>query len=157
MKPSAKLIETFNEILTAELIGINQYFAHAKLCRHWGYLKLAEINRKESMSEMKHADELMERIIYLGGIPNVQRLGKIRIGEGVPEQLKLDRELEKDAIARLNRAIEQAVSVHDNGSRALLEKILAAEEEHLDWLETQLTLIDQLGEAAYLAEQIHGA
>jgi bacterioferritin len=155
MKGHAKLIEALNEVLTAELTGINQYFIHAKMCENWGYGRLAEVNRKESISEMKHADEVIERILFLEGVPNMQRLGKVRVGETVAEQLKLDHGLEVDAVNRLNKTIVQAVDVGDNGSRELLEKILVSEEEHVDWLEAQLELIKQVGEQNYLAQQIH--
>lgn len=154
MKGHSKLIEVLNEVLTGELTGINQYFVHAKMCENWGYKRLYEKIRKESLEEMKHADELIERILYLEGIPNVQRLGKVRVGETVPEQLKVDLALEKEAVERLNRAISLAVEVGDNGTRELLESILTSEEEHIEWLEAQLTLLRQVGEQNYLAQQI---
>lgn len=154
MKGNSKLIEMLNEVLTGELTGINQYFVHAKMCENWGYKRLYEKIRKESLEEMKHADELIERILYLEGIPNVQRLGKVRVGETVPEQLKVDLALEKEAVERLNRAISLAVEVGDNGTRELLESILTSEEEHIEWLEAQLTLLRQVGEQNYLAQQI---
>ncbi|GBD26852.1 Bacterioferritin [bacterium HR30] len=154
MKGHSKLIEMLNEVLTGELTGINQYFVHAKMCENWGYKRLYEKIRKESLEEMKHADELIERILYLEGIPNVQRLGKVRVGETVPEQLKVDLALEKEAVERLNRAISLAVEVGDNGTRELLESILTSEEEHIEWLEAQLTLLRQVGEQNYLAQQI---
>lgn len=155
MKGDKKLIDALNEILTGELTGVNQYFIHAKMCDNWGYDRLAAVNRKESIGEMKHADELIERILYLEGVPNMQRLGKVRVGESVAEQLKLDLALEVDAVKLLNKSIELAVSVHDNGSRELLEKLLVDEEEHIDWLESQLGLIKQVGLENYLSEQIH--
>ncbi len=155
MKGNAKLIEALNEILTGELTGVNQYFIHAKMCESWGYKRLAEKNRKESIEEMKHADELIERILFLDGVPNMQRLGKVRVGETVAEQLKLDHGLELEAVARFNKTIELAVDVHDNASRELLEKMLVSEEDHVDWLEAQLELIKQVGEENYLAQQIH--
>jgi len=155
MKGNAKLIEALNEILTGELTSVNQYFVHAKMCANWGYHRLAEAVRKESIEEMKHADDLIERILYLDGVPNVQRLGKIRIGETVPEQLKLDYKLETEAIPRLNQAIALAVEVGDNGTREMLEEILTSEEEHVEWLEAQFALLKQVGEQNYLAQQIH--
>jgi len=155
MKGNKKLIDALNEILTGELTAINQYFVHAKMCQNWGYARLAEMNRKESIGEMKHADELIERILFLDGVPNLQRLGKVRVGETVAEQLKVDLALEMDAIPNLNKAIAQAVQVGDNGTRELLEDILKSEEEHVDWLEAQLELIRQVGEQNYLAQQIH--
>jgi bacterioferritin len=142
-------------VLTGELTSVNQYFVHAKMCRNWGYRALAERLKKESIDEMKHADELIERILYLDGVPNLQRLYKVNVGETVPEQLKLDRQLEVDAVGRLNKGIVLCVEVGDNGSRELLAKILVSEEEHLDWLETQLHLVATIGEAHYLAQQVH--
>ena len=155
MKGNKKVLELLNEVLTGELTSVNQYFLHAKMCKNWGYLRLAEIIRKESIDEMKHADELIERILYLEGVPNLQRLSKVNVGESVPEQLRLDRETEVDAVARLNKGIALCVEVGDNGSRDLLESILTSEEAHLDWLETQLSLVASLGEANYLAQQLH--
>jgi bacterioferritin len=155
MKGNTKLVEALNEVLTAELTGINQYFIHAKMCENWGYHRLYEANRKESIDEMKHADELIERILFLEGIPNMQRLGKVKVGETVPQQLELDLALEVEAVARLNKAIELAVEVHDHGTREQLEKILTSEEEHVNYLEAQLELIKQVGEQNYLSEQIH--
>lgn len=154
MKGNAKLIELLNEVLTGELTGINQYFVHAKMCENWGYKHLYEKIRKESLEEMKHAEELIERILYLEGVPNMQRLGKVRVGETVSEQFKLDLALEKEAVERLNRAIALAVEVSDNGTRELLEEILTSEESHIEWLEAQLTLLRQVGEQNYLAQQI---
>ncbi len=154
MKGNPKLIELLNEVLTGELTSINQYFVHAKMCKNWGYHRLYERIRKESMDEMKHADELIERILFLDCVPNVQRLGKVRVGETVPEQLKLDLALEKEAVTRLNQAIALAVEVGDNGTRHLLESLLKSEEEHIEWLEAQLTLLEQVGEKNYLAQQI---
>jgi bacterioferritin len=155
MKGNAKLIEALNEILTGELTSVNQYFVHAKMCENWGYHRLAEAVRKESIEEMKHADDLIERILYLEGVPNVQRLGKIRVGETVPEQLKLDYKLETEAIPRLNQAIALATDVGDNGTREMLEDILTSEEEHVEWLEAQFVLLEQVGEQNYLSQQIH--
>jgi bacterioferritin len=154
MKGNVKIIEALNDILTAELTGIFQYFAHAKMCDNWGYERLAEAIRKESMEEMKHADELIERILFLEGVPNMQRLGKVKVGEKVAEQLKLDRALELEAVTRLNKAIALATDVGDNGSRELFEDILESEEDHVDWLEAQLELIQQVGEQNYLAQQM---
>ncbi len=155
MKGNAKVIEALNDVLTGELTGINQYFIHGKMCENWGYKRLAEADRKEAIEEMKHADELIERILLLEGIPNMQRLGKVKVGETVPEQFKLDHALEIEAAGRLNKAIALAVEVGDNGTRDLLEEILESEEEHIDWLEAQLALVKQVGEQNYLAQQIH--
>jgi bacterioferritin len=136
------------------LTAVNQYFVHARMCENWGYQRLWEHIRKESIDEMKHADELIERVLYLEGIPNVQRLAKINIGQTVPEQLKLDLDLEKVAVKKLNDFIELCRTLGDNGSRQLLEDILESEEKHINWLEAQLSLIAQVGEAQYLAQQI---
>jgi len=154
MKGNAKLIEVLNEILTGELTAINQYFIHAKMCDNWGYDRLAHKIREESISEMKHADELIERILFLEGVPNMQRLDKVRVGETVPEQLQLDLKFEEVAVPRLNKAIALAADVGDNTTRELLEKVLKSEESHVDWLESQLELIKQVGEENYLAQQI---
>ncbi len=156
MKSNKKIIEALNEILTGELTAINQYFIHAKMCANWGLQRLAEANRKESIGEMKHADEIIERILFLEGVPNMQRLHKVRVGENVPEQLDLDLKLELEAIPLLNKTIALAVELGDNGTRELLEEILTSEEEHVDWLEAQLGLIKSIGIENYLAQQIHG-
>lgn len=154
MQGSATVIELLNDVLTAELTAVNQYFVHSKMCSNWGYDRLAHHNRDESIGEMKDAEELIERILYLEGVPNLQRLGTVQVGETVPEQLALDLEVERTAIERLNRGIATCVAEGDNGSRDLLEDILEGEEDHADWLETQLELIRQLGEAHYLAQQV---
>jgi bacterioferritin len=154
MKGNPKLIEALNQVLTGELTAINQYFLHSRMCRNWGFHRLAKHAYDESIGEMKHADEIIERVLYLEGIPNLQRLNKVKVGETVPEQMKLDRELEVEAVTLLNKTIELAVSVHDNGTREILEEILRSEEEQLDWLETQIELIRQVGDKAYLAEQM---
>ena len=154
MQGDRNVIDLLNDVLTAELTSVNQYFADAKMCANWGYDRLAEKFRDESIGEMKDADELIERILYLEGMPNLQRLGSVRIGETVPEKLQLALELERAAIDRLNAGIAQCVSVGDNGSRELLDDILEGEEAHLDWIETQLELVRQIGEAHYLAQQI---
>ncbi len=148
------VIKVLNDVLTAELTGINQYFLHGEMCRQWGYQRLYKVIRKESIDEMKHAEKLMERILYLRGVPNVQRLGKINVGETVPEQFKSDRALEAEAVERLNAGIALCVEKGDNGTRHLLEEILESEEEHLDWLDSQIELIGQVGEQNYLAQQI---
>ena len=154
MKGSKKVVDMLNDVLSAELVGINQYFLHAKMCKNWGFERIAEVNYRESIDEMKHADRLVERILFLQGLPNLQKLGRVRVGQTVPEQLELDLDLELDAVARLNRGIALCVSEADNTSRDLLEDILESEEEHLDWLETQLGLLAHLGEKPYLAEQL---
>ncbi len=152
--PDKATISLLNEVLTGELTAVNQYFVHARMCGSWGYTRLAAHIHKESIDEMKHAQALIDRVLYLGGVPNVQRLGKINIGETVKEQLTVDLALENEALPRLNAGIEQLRVAGDNGSRFLLESILASEENHVDWLEAQLELIAQLGEANYLAQQI---
>jgi len=146
MRGHEQVLSLLNDVLTAELTAINQYFIHGRMCENWGYERLWKKLRDESIGEMKHADELIERILYLEGVPNVQRLGKVNVGETVPEQLRLDLELERDAIRMLNAGI--------NGSRELLEHILEGEESHANWIEAQLTLIAQTGEGNYLAQQI---
>lgn len=154
MKGDPKVIEILNDVLTAELTAINQYFVHAEMCENWGYDRLHYIIRKHSIGEMKHAEELIERVLFLEGIPNVQRLGKISIGENVPEILKSDYALEMEALPRLNEGIETCRELGDNNSRHLLEEILEEEEEHVDWLEAQMTLLEQVGVQNYLSEQI---
>lgn len=154
MQGSAKVIELLNDILTAELTAVNQYWVHARMCQNWGYERLWQKIRAEAIDEMKHADQLVERILYLDGIPNLQRLGKIMVGQTVPEQFRLDLDVEKVAIDRLNLCVAACVSEADNSTRALLEGILVSEEEHADWLEAQIDLINQVGEANYLAQQI---
>ena len=154
MKGNDKVITLLIDCLTAELTAVNQYFLHARMCENWGYQRLWKKIRAESIGEMKHADALIERILYLEGVPNVQRLGKVNVGQTVPEQLRLDLDVEKAAVSALNAAIELSRSLGDNGSRELLESILHGEEEHANWLEAQLSLIAQAGEANYLAQQI---
>jgi bacterioferritin len=150
------IIELLNDVLTAELTAINQYFVNAKMLANWGYERLGEHFHTSSIDEMKDADELIERILYLDGLPNLQRLGSVRVGQTPVEQLQLALDLEAEAIARLNNGIGLCVQHADNGSRDLLEKILAGEEEHADWLETQLALVGQIGEANYLSQQVRG-
>lgn len=154
MKGDKKIIEILNEVLTAELTAINQYFVHGEMCENWGFARLQGVIRKHSIGEMKHAEEIIERILFLDGIPNMQRLGKINIGENVPEILRLDLALEMEAVARLNPQIEVCRTLDDNATRHLLEEILTDEEEHIDWIEAQLALIEQVGAQNYLAQQI---
>jgi bacterioferritin len=148
------IIELLNEVLTAELTAINQYFIHARMCENWGYKRLWKKVREESIGEMRHADRLIERILYLEGVPNLQRLGKVNVGQTVPEQLRLDLEVERTAVAALNSGIEVCRGLGDNGTRDMLEEILKAEEDHINWIEEQLELIKQVGEGHYLAQQI---
>ncbi|MGH8993517.1 MAG: bacterioferritin [Acidimicrobiia bacterium] len=154
MQSSPEIIDLLNDVLTAELTAVNQYFVHSKMQDNWGYRRLAAHGREESFGEMKHAEQLIERILYLEGVPNMQRLSTVRVGETVTEQITLELETEKDAIVRLAAGIEQCRRT-DEGTRLLLESILAAEEDHADWLETQLELIRQLGEGLYLNTQVH--
>ncbi len=155
MKGDSAIIEALNEVLTAELTAINQYFIHHKMCENWGYERLAKKKREESIEEMKHADEIIGRILYFEGVPNLQRLSPIRVGENPVEQHKLDLALETEAVDRLNKAIALCREKGDNGSRELLEDILVNEEESVDWLEAQLYIIEEIGKEQYLAEQIH--
>ncbi len=154
MKGDAQVIELLNQVLANELVAINQYFLHARMCENWGYERLWKKIRAESIDEMKHADQLIERILYLDGFPNLQKLGKIEIGETVVEQLKSDLGLEKRAIPVLNDGIALCRSKGDNGTAELLEDILVSEEEHANWLEAQLTLVEQVGAQGYLPQQI---
>lgn len=156
MKGDAEVIQVLNDVLCAELTGINQYFIHAMMCRNWHYKKLAEHSRKESIEEMQHAQEVIERILYLDGVPNMQKYMKINVGPTVPEQHAFDLELEKQAVERLNKGIALCRDKGDNGTRVLLDKILVAEEEHVDWLEAQLEQIKTIGIENYLAQQIEG-
>jgi bacterioferritin len=155
MKGDARILDLLNEILTGELTAINQYFLHAKMCKNWGYEALGERIRKESIDEMKHADMLVERVLFLDGLPNLQRLGKLVIGQSVPEILKNDLGLEMTAIPMLNKGIQLCRDLGDNGSEDLLTRILVSEEAHVDWLEAQLELLKQMGDGNYLAQQIH--
>lgn len=155
MQGDADVIEALNEILTAELTAINQYFIHARMCANWGYERLAAKIADESIDEMKDAQRIIDRILFLDGIPNLQRLSTVRVGETVPEQFELDLAMEHAAVERYNRAVELCVAKGDNGTRALLEQHLQGEESHADWLEAQLALIGQVGVENYLAHQIN--
>lgn len=155
MKGDPDIIEALNAILTSELVAINQYFIHHKMCENWGYGRLSKKKREESIEEMKHADRVIERILFLDGTPNMQRLGPVRVGENAVEQHEVDLTLELEAVARLNKAIELCTKKLDNGTRELLEAILHEEEDGIDWLEAQLHLVKELGKERYLAEQIH--
>ncbi len=155
MQGDNQVIEALNEVLTAELTAINQYFIHHKMCENWGYEKLSKKKREESIEEMKDADHVIARILYFDGVPNMQQLNPVRVGENPIEQHKLDLELETENIARLNDAIALCRESSDNGSREMLEEILSGEEESADWLEAQLHIVDEIGKEAYLAEQIH--
>jgi bacterioferritin len=154
MQGDDRVIEALNEVLTAELTAINQYFIHAKMSANWGYERRAERLRHESIDEMKHAERLVERILYFEGTPNMQRLFPVQVGESVEEQLRLDLGVEYEAVPRLNHGIALCVEVGDNGTREMLEDILVSEEEHVDWLETQLGLIDKIGLQNYQQSQM---
>lgn len=155
MQGDPRVIEALNEILTAELTAINQYFIHHKMCQNWGYKKLSTQKYNESIEEMKDADAIIERILYLDGVPNMQRMNPISVGEDPIEQHQLDLAIETAAIARLNNAIALCREATDNGTRALLEKVLQGEEESADWLEAQLQLVEKVGRESYLSEMIH--
>ena len=155
MKGKPEIIEALNSVLSAELTAINQYFIHHRMCENWGYQRLSKQKREESLGEMKDADRVIARILYLEGVPNMQRMNPVRIGEDPIEQHRLDLELERAAIQRLNDAIALSREQGDNGTRELLEDLLEGEEESADWLETQLHLVEELGKQAYLAEMIH--
>jgi bacterioferritin len=156
MKGSDKVIECLNELLTAELTAINQYFIHAKMCENWGFSKLHKHVYEESIDEMKHADDLIERILFLEGVPNVQRYNKVNVGETVKEQFELDLAMEYEAVKRFRDGIKLARDHADESTAELLEHMLVSEEKHVDWLETQLGLIAQVGLENYLSTQIHG-
>ncbi|HZT34025.1 MAG TPA: bacterioferritin [Bryobacteraceae bacterium] len=155
MQGNDQVLNFLNEALKAELTAINQYFLHAKMCENWGYLRLADYYRKESIEEMKHADALMQRILFLEGEPNMTDLFPIKVGKDVKAQLENDLELELDALPRLNAAIRTATEAGDNASRELFEKILLDEDHHVDYLEGQLHIIAEIGIENYLAQQIH--
>ena len=155
MRGDPEILDLINEVLTGELTAINQYFVHAKMCDNWGYRRLGEKVRDESIEEMKHAEALVERILYLEGVPNLQRLGPLHVGETVQEQFESDLGVEREALSRLGDGIALCLAKGDHGSRDLLESILTDEEEHVDWLETQLETIRQIGIEHYLAQQLH--
>ena len=154
MRGDPQIVEALNAVLTAELTAINQYFVHAKMCRNWGYERLAKKKHDESIGEMKDADRLIERILYLQGTPNLQRLFPVRVGENPIEQHELDLALELAAVERYNRAIALALSKGDSGTRELLEHHLVDEEKSVDWLESQLHVVREIGRERYLAEQL---
>ena len=155
MQGNPEILDVLNEVLTAELTAINQYFLHAKIMEDWGFDRLAAHTKHESIDEMKHAEIVTDRILFLDGLPNYQRYFPLKIGETVPEMFEADRDLEFAAVERLNRGIALARDAGDNGSRELFEQILVSEEEHIDWLETQLESIRQVGIENYLAEHLH--
>jgi bacterioferritin len=154
MKGDPRIIDLLNEILSGELTAISQYFLHAKMCLNWGYEYLGKKIYDESIDEMKHADRLVERILFLDGLPNLQKLGKLTIGQTVVEILRADLAYETQTIPRFNKGIQVCRDAGDNGSEDLLTKILVDSECHVDWLESQLELVGQVGEAHFLAQQI---
>jgi bacterioferritin len=153
MQGDKEILVALNDILTSELTAINQYFIHYKMLENWGYLRLGQKKREESIEEMKHADKLIERILYLDGVPNLQRLSPVRVGEEPIEMHKLDLELEREAVARLNQAIALCLDKKDAGTRELLESLLEDEEDSIEWLEAQLYIVKDIGRERYLAEQ----
>jgi bacterioferritin len=154
MKGHPDVIQLLNDVLCAELTAINQYFIHARMLQNDRYVRLAKHAQEESIGEMKHAQVAIDRILYLEGVPNMQKYTKINVGQTVPEQFQFDLAVEKDAVERLNKGLELCRTHADNGTRLLLEEILKSEEEHIDWIEAQLTQIGELGLANYLAQQI---
>lgn len=154
MKGDPRVIEILNEVLTAELTAINQYFIHYKMLDNWGYGRLARVKRKESIEEMKHADDVIERILLLEGVPNMQRLSSVKVGENPVEMHELDLALERAGVDRLNRGIAIATQAVDNGTRALLEALLTDDERAVDWLEAHLNLVQEVGKDQYLAQMI---
>lgn len=154
MKGDPEVIRVLGDVLAAELTAINQYFVHAKMCQNWGYGKLAAHKRHESIEEMRDAEAVMDRILYFDGIPNMQRMNPVKVGEDPIEQHKCDLALEIDAIARLNQAITLCRTKGDNGTAEILEHILKGEESSVDWLESQLHVVQDIGKERYLAEQL---
>jgi bacterioferritin len=154
MKGDPRVIDVLNDVLTGELTAVNQYFLHSKMCLNWGYQYLGKKIYDESIGEMKHADKLIERILFLEGLPNLQKLNKLAVGQGVIEILKNDLANELQTVPRLNKGIQLCRDLGDNGTESLLTSILVESEEHVDWLEAQLTLVAQVGDAHYLSQQI---
>ena len=154
MKGSQKVIDMLNEALKEELTAISQYFLHSEMCENWHYHKLGSFIKKQSIDEMKHAEELIERILFLDGIPNMTELMHLTVGKNVRAQLESDLQLEIAAVAMYNRAAELARAESDNASRELFERLLKDEEEHVDWLEAQMHQIEEMGYERYLSQQI---
>ncbi len=156
MKGDAKIIDRLNETLRAEFTAIHQYFIHAEMQENWGYGKLGDYEKKQSIGEMHHAEWVIERILFLDGIPDMGSLNPMKVGQDVKAQLENDLDLELEAVKQLNAAIADAVAAGDNGSRELFEKILVDEEEHVDWLEAQLQAVEDMGLGLYLSQQLSG-
>jgi bacterioferritin len=154
MQGDPEIIAALNDILTSELTAINQYFVHYKMLENWGYLRIAKKKREESIEEMKHADEVIERILYLDGVPNLQRLGSVKVGQEPVEMHQLDLEVEKEAVARLNKTIVLCLEKRDAGTRELIEHLLKDEEDSIEWLEAHLKIIKDIGRERYLSEQL---
>ena len=154
MQGDPEILTALNDILTSELTAINQYFIHHKMLQNWHYLRLSKKKREESIEEMKHADKVIARILFLDGVPNLQRLGPVKVGEEPVEMHRLDLELERQAVARLNKTIALCLGKQEAGTRELLEDLLEDEEESIDYLEAQLKLVDDVGRERYLAEQM---
>jgi bacterioferritin len=154
MQGNSQVLDSLNALLMGELTAINQYFLHARMCASWGYERIGKVMYHESIDEMKHAQKLIDRILFLEGLPNLQKLGALNIGQNVPEALKADLGLEAHAVPLFKKGIELCSATSDHGSRELLEEILVDEERHVDWLESQLHLIKEIGTENYLAQQI---
>ena len=154
MQGHPRVVDLLNQHLTFELTAINQYFLNARMCDNWGYVRLAKRHRELSLEEMRDTEELIDRILYLEGLPNLQRLGTVRVGETPMEQIRLAAELERTAVGNLNGYVTTCVELDDQGTREFLAGMIAEEERHLDWWETQLVTVEQLGEALYLAQQV---
>ncbi|QDU64656.1 Bacterioferritin [Planctomycetes bacterium Pan216] len=154
MQGNPKVIDALNQALTVELTAINQYFCQAKMCDNWGFTKLGKKHYVESIGEMKHAELLIDRILFLEGVPEIARYDVIRVGETVPEQFEYDLELEKKGVAHYNATAKLCIEEVDNGTRELVEKILVESEEHVDWLETQIELVKSVGLENYLQSQM---
>lgn len=156
MQGNQKIVELLNDYLTMELTAVNIYFAHSRMAANWGYERLAERLREIAFAEMKDTEEIIDRILYFEGLPNVQRLGTVTLGENGKEALQIGVRIEREALEFLNRGIETCVEEGDQATREFLAHAVGDEEEHLEWLETQLELIDRIGEELYFSQQVHG-